>query len=184
MIYLIRHGKDDDTIRGGWSNHGLTDEGVKQAENLANKLLAEEVFFDCIYSSDLARAKQTAGIIADTLKAPVVSSEVFREVNNGVLAGVKNDEAKEKYPGLFWSSLAYDECYPGGESPKQFFERTKNAWTDLKNEIVEKKYNNVALVTHGGVIEAIMCIENGVEFSNKRQKFGIGNAEYVIAKEI
>lgn len=157
---------------------------MKQAESLANKLLAEEVFFDCIYSSDLARAKQTADIIADTLKVPVVLSEAFREANNGVLAGMKNDEAKEKYPGLFWSSLTYDERYPGGESPKQFFERIKNAWTDLKNEISKKKYNNVALVTHGGVIEVIMCIENGVEFSNKRQKFRIGNAEYVIAKEI
>lgn len=140
MIYLIRHGKDDDTIRGGQSNHGLADKGVKQAENLANKLLTKNICFDCIYSSDLARAKQTAGIIADTLKAPVVSSEVFRELNNGVLAGMKNDEAKEKYPGLFCSSFAYNECYPGGESPKQFFERIKNAWTDRNNEIVEKKY--------------------------------------------
>lgn len=96
MIYLIRHGKDDDTIRGGWSNHGLTGEGVKQAENLANKLLAEGVRFDCIYSSDLARAKQTAYIIADTLNVPVVLSKAFREVNNGVLAGMKNDEAKEE----------------------------------------------------------------------------------------
>lgn len=179
MIYLIRHGKDDDTIRGGWSNHGLTNEGVKQTENLADKLFAEGVRFDCIYSSDLARAKQTSEILANLLKAPIFLSEAFREVNNGVLAGMKNEEVKEKYPGLFWSFLAYDECYPDGESPKQFFERIKKAWTDLKKEVAENKYNSVALVTHGGVIEAIMCIENCVEFSNKEQNFRVGNAEYV-----
>ena len=29
----------------------------------------------------------------------------------------------------------------------------------------------VLLVTHGGVLEAILCIENGVEFSNKVKHF-------------
>jgi len=27
-IYLVRHGSDDDKYRGGWSNLGLTEEGV------------------------------------------------------------------------------------------------------------------------------------------------------------
>ena len=37
-VYLVRHGADDDSIRGGWSNHPLTDEGLKQSEELAKKL--------------------------------------------------------------------------------------------------------------------------------------------------
>ena len=29
--YLVRHGKDDDTVRGGWSEQPLSDEGKAQA---------------------------------------------------------------------------------------------------------------------------------------------------------
>ena len=31
---LVRHGKDDDTVRGGWSQQPLTDEGKVQAAEL------------------------------------------------------------------------------------------------------------------------------------------------------
>lgn len=28
IIYLVRHGKDDDNYRSGWSNLGLVEEGI------------------------------------------------------------------------------------------------------------------------------------------------------------
>ena len=34
ICYLVRHGKDDDTVRGGWSQQPLTDEGKVQAAEL------------------------------------------------------------------------------------------------------------------------------------------------------
>lgn len=37
MIYLMRHGKDDETRFGGWSVYGLTDEGRAQAERAAER---------------------------------------------------------------------------------------------------------------------------------------------------
>ncbi|GIP31977.1 phosphoglycerate mutase family protein [Paenibacillus sp. J2TS4] len=37
-IYLVRHGKDEDGYRGGWSDRGLIDEGIRQSEKLAQYL--------------------------------------------------------------------------------------------------------------------------------------------------
>ena len=37
-IYLIRHGKDDETVRGGWSNSPLTEEGILQVHRLADEI--------------------------------------------------------------------------------------------------------------------------------------------------
>ena len=65
ICYLVRHGKDDETVRGGWSDSPLTAEGVQQAERLAAELLAAGgLSIGVIYSSDLPRARQTAAILA------------------------------------------------------------------------------------------------------------------------
>ena len=104
------------------------------------------------------------------LGCPIEYCPEFREANNGYLAGLKHEVAEEKYPGVYWSALDYSEQYPGGESPKEFFERIQAAWTDFKGKIVEKG-ENVLLVTHGGVLEAVLCIENGLAFSNKAKHF-------------
>lgn len=52
-----------------------------------------------------------------------------------------------------------------------FYNRIKSAWMNLKSEMLKKSVENVALVTHGGVIEIILCLENGIEFSNKEKRF-------------
>ncbi|WP_054941201.1 histidine phosphatase family protein [Paenibacillus ihuae] len=35
-IYLVRHGRDDEDYRGGWSQRGLNAEGYRQSERLGN----------------------------------------------------------------------------------------------------------------------------------------------------
>lgn len=175
ICYLVRHGQDDASIRGGWSNHGLTAFGKEQVNKLTNEIKEKQISIKKIYSSDLERAKETAYIISDSLNVPVILTEDFREVNNGDLAGMKNDIANKKYPGLFWSSLDFNECYPNGESPEKFYNRVKKAWIDFKRNIE----GNTMLVTHGGVIEVILCIENEIAYSNKKKQFSTPNAELI-----
>ena len=153
ICYLVRHGQDDETLRGGWSQHGLTDDGIRQAEALAERTARLDI--KRIYSSDLCRAMQTAQILAERIHLPVEQLPQFRETNNGDLAGMKHTTALERYPGLFWNQLEWEQCYPGGESPKQFYERIRTAWENFSQMILSKN-ENVLLVTHGGVIAAIM----------------------------
>ena len=183
IFYLVRHGKDDDTVRGGWSNHGLSPFGMEQVYELAEKIAANDLNIDCIYSSDLQRARETAEILSNRIGCPIEFLPGFREVNNGDLAGMKNDLADKKYPGLYWSTLAYDECYPNGESPEMFYHRVKAAWSEFKNRRLQEPLKDALLVTHGGVIEVILCIENNIAFSNKKKHFSMPSAE-LIAVEI
>ncbi len=175
-IIFVRHGKDDDSYRGGWSSLDLTPEGVLQAEKLAKHL--DENKNSCnishIITSDLQRAFTTAEIIANKLNIPVLKDAKLREINNGSLAGMLNSEADILYPELYFSSLAINEKYPNGESPVEFYERIK-LW--LNNFVAEHKNDteNIMVITHGGVINIIYHLVKGIEWSNKNKSFDIPN---------
>lgn len=177
--YLVRHGQDDETVRGGWSDHSLTPVGREQVHALAQHIAAEGIVIDRIYSSDLQRAKETAEILSEYLNVPVTYDVGFRETNNGELAGLKHETADKQFPGLYWSSLEYTECFPGGESPELFFDRIKNAWADFKKAALTQPYQTLLLVTHGGVIETILCIENNIDLTNKVRYFSAPNARLI-----
>ena len=170
--YLLRHCKDDDTVRGGWSQSMLTDEGKEQAIQIAKNISDNMLQYDIkhIYSSDLPRAMQTADQIAVLLGLPIIEMEQFREVNNGDLAGIKNEIANQKYPRLYWNTLGWEENYPNGESPKEFFERVRKAWHLFTKQIIDIN-ENVLLVTHSGVINIILHQVNNTFYSNKVQIF-------------
>ena len=178
---LVRHGKDDDTVRGGWSQQPLTDEGEVQAAELAVFVQKSGLGIQQVYSSDLLRAMQTAQIVADSLRLPIVPKPEFREVNNGNLASIKNELAAEQYPGLYWNTLAWEQQYPGGESPKEFYERIRCAWDVLQKDILERN-ENVMLVTHGGVMHVILSIVKGEIYSNQASPRKIRNAELIALK--
>lgn len=178
ICYLVRHGKDDDSVRGGWSDSPLTDTGVLQVRALAEQFCALKADIDAIYTSDLPRAKQTAEILSATLRLPVCEKPEFRETHNGLLAGMDNTLAAQRFHGLYWSALDWEECYPGGESPCTFYQRVSTAWSTFKQELKAKNHTAI-LVTHGGVINVIRCIENGIAYSNKVNPFPMGNAEMV-----
>lgn len=179
--YLIRHGKDGDTKRGGWSQAPLTMDGITEVELLSEWITNHLDNYEIkhIYSSDLRRAAQTAQILADKIHLPVVQLPAFRETNNGDLAGMDNILALEKYPGLFWNQLAWDQCYPNGESPKLFYERISNAWLNFSDEILQND-ENVVLVTHSGVIQVILSIIQSTEYSNKYLLRAVPHASCII----
>ena len=54
MIF-VRHGKDDDRYRGGWSHMDITEEGIEQAKKLAKHLRENKATYQIsqIVSSDL-----------------------------------------------------------------------------------------------------------------------------------
>lgn len=175
--YLVRHGQDDDTVRGGWSASPLTDNGFIQVRRLANELSSNiNVHIGMIYTSDLVRARQTADILSEALHVPIKELPVFREVNNGLLAGMKNTIAAKRYPELYWNMMGWDRSYPEGESPHEFFDRISSAWYAFKREHRQSD-RDILLVTHGGVIQIIRCLEAGIPYTNKENPFSLAPAE-------
>lgn len=100
---------------------------MEQAKQLARYLKDnnQDYLITHIISSDLPRTMSTAHFIASELGLPIQKEFRLREIDNGDLAGMLNDTALEKYPGLFFSSLKMDETYPNGESPLDFYMRIK-----------------------------------------------------------
>lgn len=167
-IIFVRHGKDDDNYRGGWSKMDLIPEGIKQAEQLANHIKENnrEYQIKKIIASDLPRTMTTARFISTELDLPIQQEWRLRETNNGDLAGMLNEEALKRYPGLFFSSLKMDEAYPNGESPRDFFNRVKMWFDELMAEY-KSTNENILVVTHSGIINIIYHIVYGIEWNNQ-----------------
>ena len=79
--------------------------------------------------------------------------------------------------------MDWEQQYPNGESPRQFYERVKTAWITFKKATKDLN-GNTLLVTHGGVIDVILCYENGKIYTNKYQTYVIGNAEIICINNI
>ena len=150
-IYLIRHGRQNSTLCN--VDVELSNEGREQAELCGKRL--ETYNIEAVYSSQLIRAKETADIINEHLGKPRVVDERWQEANFGGLTGLRNEELKQKY-GAFLAkraTMTEDIPYPdGGENCEMVFERSFAALKDLVNE----PYENVCVVTHGGVLRALL----------------------------
>lgn len=172
-IVFVRHGKDDDAYRGGWSSLGLLDEGKRQSQAVADYFrTTSEYKIEYIVSSDLNRTIETAEYIASALDLPIHTDTRLRECNNGDLAGILNSEALVKFPGLFWNTLAMDEAYPNGESPAAFYLRIKEWFDDIiKSSLINN--GDLLVVTHGGVINIIYYLVKELEWTNKKPQFPI-----------
>ena len=78
-IFLVRHGEAD-AAWGQSSDPGLSELGIRQAEEVAEVLLPQLPADTTLLSSPLARARQTAVPLAEALEKPILVEEVFREV--------------------------------------------------------------------------------------------------------
>lgn len=172
-IVFVRHGKDDEKYRGGWSSLGLLDEGKRQAQAVGDFFCNSPAYtIKYIISSDLNRAVETAEYIALALDQPIYTDVRLREINNGDLAGMLNEEALAKYPGVFWNTLDMNEKYPNGESPLEFYYRITEWFEDIIMNI-QINDGDILVITHGGVINIIYYLIENLEWTNKKPQFPI-----------
>jgi broad specificity phosphatase PhoE len=92
-LLLVRHGETDWNAEGrlqGHTDRPLNDFGRRQAAALADRLAGDGI--DAVYASDLARARETAEILAERLGLPVVTDPDLRERNWGNWEGLTGSE--------------------------------------------------------------------------------------------
>ena len=159
-IYLIRHGRQYSKLCN--VDVELAPEGREQADLLGQRLKTYDI--EAVYSSDLIRARETADIINKHLNKPRVIDERWQEANFGGMTGLTNDEMREKYGDFLEkrATMTEDIPYPdGGENCRMVFERSFEALKDLTKE----NYENVCIVTHGGVIRALLTGIVGADYA-------------------
>lgn len=108
MIILVRHGEathHTQRLTGGWTDSQLTEKGRAQIKAAAVKLAKDFAGRNCklrILASDLQRASASAQIIADELgfKSEIEHCRFLREKNNGIAAGMTEEEAKKHFASL------------------------------------------------------------------------------------
>ncbi|MCL1910681.1 MAG: histidine phosphatase family protein [Leptospirales bacterium] len=154
MIYLLRHGRLPDSCGGkfiGQADIPLSLEGIEQAKRWAAFFSKQGVKFDHVFSSDLSRCKETAGIIAPYVQATFLPA--LREIALGEWDGVERREIISMYPDE-WKKRGEDPAYapPGGESLAFFYSRVAPAL----DEIFKLKGTKL-IATHAGVIRCAIC---------------------------
>ncbi len=159
-LWLIRHGQTDWNQEGryqGQSDVPLNSAGLAQAAAFAASLDGQQ--FDALYSSDLARAYQTAQVIAACTGLPVQADPRLREINQGEWQGRTLDEIK----GIFNNEngqarhVAIDPVTtraPGGESVLEVSRRMARAADDIARCYPDGK---VLVVGHGLALATLYC---------------------------
>jgi 2,3-bisphosphoglycerate-dependent phosphoglycerate mutase len=100
-IYFMRHGRsraDDEGVHEGRYDSPLTDVGRSQIEKRAAIWNEQGVRFDCIVSSTLMRASESAKIVGGILNTPVEVDDVWMEMDNRPPASLPFDIAAIRYP--------------------------------------------------------------------------------------
>ncbi len=165
-ILIIRHGQTDwNRLKRlqGHSDVPLNDEGRRQAAVLAALLRHEAL--DAIFSSDLARAYQTAEEIARLHRLPVQPDASFRERCYGACEGMPVKDIEKTYPEAYkaWCAADPDHFFPDGErkteSPRQFHQRASAA---IRRLAARHPGGKIVLVTHFGVIETAYRLARGI----------------------
>lgn len=143
-IWLVRHGETDWNQAGrvqGWTDIPLNTLGKVQATRLSEHL--RNVPFTHIYSSDLARAKDTATAVANQRNLSIVTTEVLREQCFGDAEGLPREEKLRRFP---------NGC-PNGETNEQVQTRIVSFLESLTKTHTE---GTILVATHGGVIRSAL----------------------------
>jgi probable phosphoglycerate mutase len=157
IFYLIRHGETDWNVEGRWQGHTdvpLNANGCEQARRLAERLRAGRTRFDAIYSSDLARAFETARQLGEALGLPVRRLSALREIDIGSWGGLTNAEIRAQ-DGETLRRIEQGEDLPrgGGERTSDLRRR---AVAELERLAQTHPGQTLALVSHGGVVRALL----------------------------
>lgn len=167
MIYLMRHGQDDETYVGGWSDVALIPEGREEVKKTAF-WIKEHLSIQKIICSDVKRAEETAKIVSSILEVPYETDVHLREQNKGLLNGVPKEEAYLRYPGYTDKEITVDTVFPEGESLRNLYDRIKQYLDKLLCA-----EDDTLFITHRGVINMIYFLLNDIPLNMDKKQFQV-----------
>ncbi len=153
-LLLIRHAET--ALAGtfcGWSDPGLNEQGRAQLGALLERIAEERVA--AVYSSDLARALETAEAIAATRGLAVEARRGLREIHFGEWEGMTWQEIEARSPDYAarWVAEFPALPAPGGEDYVEFRGRVLAAVAAIGG--VEQS-GATAVVSHGGALRVVL----------------------------
>ena len=146
-VYLVRHGETPLNASRILQHPGtpLSERGAAQADRVAKRLAGAGV--ERVLTSDYARARATARVIAAATGAPIEIEPLLRERNLGIHRG-------RAWDALEIDVFAPDYVPPGGESAPAFEARVGDAWAAVRAAAARVR-GPIAVVSHGLVCRTL-----------------------------
>jgi broad specificity phosphatase PhoE len=165
-VLLVRHGETQESAERRYPSRRdlpLSARGRTQADTLAGAL--QRVSLDAVFASPSRRARETAAplVVQRNLQLQVVAE--LAEMGFGQLGGLSLEEAAQIFPEALksWLDNPFEVTLPEGEPFLDFVGRVRRARQRLTREWAGR---TITVVTHGGVIAAWRCLEEGRPWSD------------------
>ena len=157
LIFFIRHGRTDwnDSSRfQGRTDVPLNDAGRAQAASLAARM--RDWRGTVLYSSTMSRAFETAQILSANCGGLIEPREGLVEMGFGDWEGRTFMELEKSATEHFhsWRANPFGNVPQGGET----FEAIRARLKPVLDEVLREDAARVAVVSHGGVIRAALCM--------------------------
>ncbi len=166
-IHFVRHGETEQNKDGIWQGHTntqLSKIGKAQAKLLSDRLNLKN---QTVFTSDLARAKETAYFLSDS---PTVR-ENLREINVGDFTGKSVKETYSDNLDIFDALQDDTYVFPNGESVQEFKQRVQQEVDYIFENIDED--SECIVVTHGFFIGTAI----GLVLGFNQYPYPIGNIQ-------
>jgi probable phosphoglycerate mutase len=158
-LLLARHGETDWNRERRWQGHAdrpLNDLGREQARGLAERLVADPP--ELVYASDLARARETAEIVAGTLGLDVRLDARLREVDVGEWSGLTTADVERLDPEGLERRRLGGTGWQQGESFEAMGARVVEALRDIA---ALHPGTRLLVITHGGPMRSVWLAAGG-----------------------
>ena len=156
-IQLIRNGLTAGNVGGRYIGHTdeeLSTEGIEQIKQMKEDYKYPDV--EAVFTSPLKRCTQTAKLIYPNCDPIIIDG--FIEYNFGEFEG-KSAEELESHP-VFpdWLAGKKGVSPPFGESNEDFSQRIAQTMVKVIDGVIQSGITKTAIVTHGGVIMALLAM--------------------------
>ena len=155
-VHLIRNGLTDENLEGRYIGHTdveLSEEGKAQLGQMKDELIFPPV--DAVFTSPLKRCTETAKILYPDNMPIVIDG--FIEYNFGEFENKTAEELKDSPVFPRWLAGEKGVEPPFGESNEAFEKRIRETFEKVAEGLMKTGTTSAAIVTHGGVIMAILA---------------------------
>jgi probable phosphoglycerate mutase len=183
-LVLVRHGQTAWNVEGRAQGHtdvGLDETGRAQAAAMAPYVAAMEP--TALWSSDLARAKETADQIAAVTGLDVRPDSRLREFDVGERAGLTIPEFAEQYPESYssWRDGHITGGVPGAETTAEVVDRMLPALQEIWDSTPED--GTTVVVCHGASSKVALLAFLGWPDSLMQTLRGLDNCGWLVVED-
>jgi probable phosphoglycerate mutase len=160
QLYIIRHGQSYVNLKD-WANgntdEGLTPLGQAQAQRLGAWLPTHIAAIDALYASTMKRARETAAVVADAYQVEIQFDDHLREIGNNRRdhSPWPNDALPKDFADYWASERPFSPLILNEELAENYMHFRTRVGIFVEQIAERHRGQNVAVVAHGGVADAI-----------------------------